>query len=261
VENPSIERIEERHERNKMDIKGKYLSWIAAGIAVSGLAMTPAIARVLSSSDPVSLSALGSIGSFTPANVDPDLAASFELKALRGNKSFRFTPAGQNSSGSRAVTVLVRQPVAAKAVNIRPAAAAGPVGAGPAPVPAKLAPISYSLGAAKGWQNFVTPIKNVDGLPDLAELGAGDKKLKTNKKSRFNTRLAIDPKKVTGATPGGLVDRESQYSVDVQGSFSVTRNLAVTAGVRLESERDRLAPLTDTRSDNQAVYVGTQFRF
>jgi len=45
------------------------------------------------------------------------------------------------------------------------------------------------------------------------------------------------------------------------GSYSVTRNLDVTAGVRLKNERDRMAPLTDSRQDSQAVYVGTQFRF
>jgi len=41
----------------------------------------------------------------------------------------------------------------------------------------------------------------------------------------------------------------------------VTRNVAVTAGVRYSSERDRIAPLTDTTQDSQAVYVGTRFRF
>ena len=46
------------------------------------------------------------------------------------------------------------------------------------------------------------------------------------------------------------------------GSYSLTRNLDVTAGVRYErSERERLPRLTDDRRDSQAVYVGTAFRF
>ena len=35
----------------------------------------------------------------------------------------------------------------------------------------------------------------------------------------------------------------------------------VTAGVRVTQDRDRIAPLTDGVQDDQAVYVGTQFRF
>jgi hypothetical protein len=49
--------------------------------------------------------------------------------------------------------------------------------------------------------------------------------------------------------------------LDVGGSYSLTKNIAVTAGLRLNNERDRMAPLTDSRQDSQAVYVGTQFRF
>ena len=41
------------------------------------------------------------------------------------------------------------------------------------------------------------------------------------------------------------------------------RSAGVTAGVRYKTERDRLVPITDgtTAQENQAVYVGTQFRF
>ena len=54
---------------------------------------------------------------------------------------------------------------------------------------------------------------------------------------------------------------DKDYSLDLASSYSLTRNLNVTAGVRLSQERDRLAPLTDAVRDDQAVYVGTQFRF
>jgi hypothetical protein len=49
--------------------------------------------------------------------------------------------------------------------------------------------------------------------------------------------------------------------VDLGGSYRLTRNLNVPAGVRSTTDRDRLAPLSDSRKDNQAVYVGTQFKF
>jgi hypothetical protein len=47
----------------------------------------------------------------------------------------------------------------------------------------------------------------------------------------------------------------------VGGSYSLTRNFDVTAGVRYKTERDRLERLKDDRLDSQAVYVGTAFRF
>jgi hypothetical protein len=50
------------------------------------------------------------------------------------------------------------------------------------------------------------------------------------------------------------------YAVDVGGSYSLTRRLSVTGGVRYKVERDRQA-LADDRIDSQAVYVGTAFKF
>ena len=63
-------------------------------------------------------------------------------------------------------------------------------------------------------------------------------------------------------TPVMIGDNPS-YSIDVGGSYSLTRNLDVTAGVRYKAERDRLprTTITDQRRDSQAVYVGTAFRF
>ncbi len=70
----------------------------------------------------------------------------------------------------------------------------------------------------------------------------------------------IDSRSLPGASERAL-DPDRAYSVDVTGSYRLSRNLDVTAGVRLQRENDRLAPLTDERQDSQAVYVGTQFRF
>jgi len=247
-----------------MSKKGSHLGWLAAGIAVSGLAMTPALARVLSNGEEgVSLQSLGSIGSFTTAGADPELAAKFELKALRGNTKFKFTPTGAASAKDRAVTVVVRQPDNAQALTIREAVSGAQPGAGILTT-AQITPTSYSLGSAKGLKSFAIPVKKLgDNLPDLSEIGVGqlalDKDTK-KKKSRFSPRMSLDAKTPVEASPRALSASEKDYSIDVGGSFSLTRNLDVTAGVRY-NERDRMAPLTDSRQDSQAVYVGTQFRF
>lgn len=244
-----------------MKKNGNLLGWLAAGLAASGLAMTPALARVLSEqSGAVSLN---TIGSFTTAGADPKLAASFKRNSLGGKTQFKFTPAGGNTSGERAVTVVVRQDASSNAISIRENILSATPGTGVL-TPTKITQTSFSLGTAKGLKSFAIPVKKLgDNLPDLSEIGIGidtdDKD--SGKKSRFNPRLSIDAKTPLGASPGALRASEKDYSLDLGGSYSVTRNLDVTAGVRLKNERDRMAPLTDSRQDSQAVYVGTQFRF
>jgi len=251
-----------------MKKNGSQMGWLAASIAVSGLAMTPALSRVLlnnldDSSNGTSLSALGSIGSFTVAGADPTLAAKFKRDALRSTNSFRFTPVGSTRSGDRAVTVVVRQQ-GSKAVMVRESIALANVGTKQL-TPTKITPTSYSLGAAKGLKSFAIPVKKLESnLPDLSELGLGQEKNDNKtigKKSRFNTRFSLDAKSPVAASPRALDASEKDYTLDVGGSYSVTKNIAVTAGLRLNNERDRMAPLTDSRQDSQAVYVGTQFRF
>jgi opacity protein-like surface antigen len=247
-----------------MHKNGSHLGWLAAGLAVSGLAMTPAIARVLNGkNEGVSLKALGSIGSFTVSGADPELAANFELKALRGNNNFKFTPVGGNRDGDRAVTVVVRQPDT-NAVSVRENIALASPGAQQI-VSTKITRTSYSLGSAKGLKSFALPVKQLKGnIPDLADLNVGQKRTENRdngKKSRFNTRFSLDAKAPVNAAPRALDASEKDYTLDVGGSYSVTKNLAVTAGVRYNNERDRMAPLTDSRQDSQAVYVGTRFRF
>ena len=58
-----------------------------------------------------------------------------------------------------------------------------------------------------------------------------------------------------------LVANDENYQLDVGGSYKLGRNVELTGGVRYKIERDRLAPLSDTRRDSQAVYVGTAFKF
>ena len=245
-----------------MTKKVSKFGWLATGLAISGLAMTPALAKVLSGDDVmVSLKTLGSIGSFTVAGADPDLVAKYKLSALRGNASFKFTPSGGTRDGERSVTVVVRQK--SDAVSIRENILAAAPGSG-VTTAAKIAPVSYSLGTAKGLKSFAIPVRKLgSNLPDLSEIGAerlmGDED--SGKKSRFNPRMSIDASAPINAAPRALDASQKDYTLDVGGSYSLTRNLDVTAGLRINNERDRMAPLTDSRQDSQAVYVGTQFRF
>jgi predicted porin len=78
--------------------------------------------------------------------------------------------------------------------------------------------------------------------------------------NKWSTRIQLGAERATGdrARIAGI---DESYSVDVGGSYALTRNLDVTGGVRYKLERDRLDRFTDNRQDSQAVYVGTAFKF
>ncbi len=238
--------------------RGRIVQWSLAGAAMTALAFSPAISAILTGQNSVvSLSTRGNVGSFTPAGVDPDLLAQFESMSAGKKRDFRFTPAGQDGNGQRAVTIVVRS-------SEGRGLSSGEVGTGSL-LAAKITPTSYSLGSAKGWKKFALSEKtlaanNYGGkIPDLSEFG-GEKKEKA-KDSRFSASLSIDADTPVGAAPRSLNDSQKDMSVDVEGSYALTRNLNVTAGVRINNERDRMAPLTDSRQDSQAIYVGTRFSF
>ena len=200
-----------------------------------------------------------------PAEVDPRLSRSIAVRALSKGRLFRFTPAATASHLDRSVTVAVRldsrnsQPIIVRGALVHSELALAAAAPG-------LAPPGYSLGAARGYKSFAqNPAQNTGAadprgteIPDLQSFrpspGVRDDP------SRFNTRIALEGHDKPGRAPHtfeGLVDP----SLDLGGSYRVTRNLNVTAGVRYSTQHDRLLPLTDGRNDSQAVYVGTQFRF
>ena len=233
------------------------VSVLALPSAVLAFSSGYGIAPQLAASDPAS-------GSFIPAVVDPRLSRSITVRALSKGRMFRFTPAATVSGIDRAVvTVAVRvnDGSSASLVLRRPVAAAViPVGA---EVP--IAPTAYSLGAARGYRSFAqnaapaapaAPVRQLDA-PDLASFKP--RPGVTRDPSRFAPQVALDEPEKTGRSPRTFEQGDQQ--VDLGGSYRLTRNLKVTAGVRYSSDRDRLRPLTDGRQDSQAVYVGTQFRF
>jgi hypothetical protein len=218
--------------------------------------------------------AVSRFAAFTPAAGDPRVA---EIVAQRGgdpSRFVRFTPAGTSDRGSRNVTVAVRvDQEVARAISVRSAieiagedrvaAVAGP----------RIAPTRYNLGLARGYQSFARPAPvaaapatqlNDADIPDLAAFvpSAGVRE----KPSRFAAKVELEEGAGGAAETPQLVRRSGQpiadQSLDVAGSYRLTRNLDVTAGVRYSQERDRLAPLPDVEEqDSRAIYIGTQFRF
>jgi len=236
---------------------------IAAGALVLG-SMPTAVLALGALDERASLPATGSFAALTPASVDPRLARLVAEKSGHA-RLMRFTPAGVAERASRSVTVAIRiDEESARAISVRSAiSAAQEQVASDAGV--RIASTRYNLGISRGYQSFAkVPEKPVElsrslseaGIPNLADFrpspGAREDE------SRFAARIAGEEERA-GTNPRSIDSRDQ--AVDVAGSYRLTRNLDVTAGVRYSQERDRLAPPEPTKQDNQAVYVGTQFRF
>jgi hypothetical protein len=229
---------------------------LVAALAASGLVLTPAFAANSSHKRPPAVSlSFDPISSFTPANADPKLAAALAGKSL-SLSDFKFTPAPAKGRPSQ-IRVAIRARVDSPA-QARVAEAAPPVTAVSA-----LAPSSYNLGVAVGWRRFavsgdVAKVKSADpaiGGRESAVVGVS-----YSLNSRLSTRVAVGADRVTGNPVAGL-RQGNNVSLDVGSSYSLSRHIALTGGVRYNIERDRLSALQDDRRDSQAVYVGTAFKF
>jgi len=224
----------------------------AALLALS-LVLAPALAQTAPKSKKKRPAASLVVGGFTPAVADPRLAALFAGRDT-STPNFRFTPSGADN-GNKAVKVAVR----ARASTAAEARRAGEM---PSATLAAITPTAYNLGVAVGWKRFALSgdVKKVEGglLPvgrEAAEVGL------SYSGNKFTTRLQVGAERPDGEQPRILAEDPS-YSLDVGGSYSIARNLAVTGGVRYKIEHDRLQPLAeDQRRDSQAVYIGTAFRF
>ncbi|BCI71513.1 hypothetical protein SUS17_2869 [Sphingomonas sp. S17] len=230
---------------------------VVIGLAIGALAATtalvaPAIGAVDQSVRQAKrMLTLRGAGGFTPAAADPRLAAIFARSGLDAG-DLRFTPAESQRGANRAVTVAVRARTS-RTNDERIAANTAPT--------VGLAPISYNLGVSVGWKRLAvsSDIARVDlaGLPGSRETADVAVSYTAN---RFTGRVkASTDRPIEGVAK--LIDTPSSYSLDMGGSYALTRNLDVTAGVRYRSDRERLARLDDDRRNSQAVYLGTAFRF
>lgn len=204
---------------------------------------------------------------FTPAGADPELAE--RVAAIMGEDTLRFTPASKASAKrDRTVNFAVRvDDATARSLSSRkPLESLGTTSATGGIL--AVAPTRYNLGIARGYQSFAQPARSVsaavvaEGLSDInmPDLAKFDMKQDDGKPSRFQSRIALEQDDLAGSAPRTLEGTGTQR-VDLGGSYRLSRNLDVTAGVRIRQDRDRLGPLTDGIEDDQAVYVGTQIRF
>ena len=194
------------------------------------------------------------VASFTPANADPKLAAALAGKGL-ALTDFKFTPAPAKGRPSQ-VRVAIRARVVAPQTEL--AAASAPTAAVNA-----LTPTGYNLGVAVGWRRFavsgdVAKVKSADsaiGGRESAIVGVS-----YSLSNRLSTRVAVGAERSTG-NPVAALRHGDNVSLDAGASYSLSRRIALTGGVRYNIERDRMSAFQDDRRDSQAVYVGTAFKF
>lgn len=225
---------------------------IAVALGAASLLLSPAFAAADSKKRPPAVSvSLNPQFDFTPSSADPRLAAAFSGRSP-SSAGFEFTPAASKGRPSQ-----VRVAIRARSNSSQQVASnssASPVSA--------LTPVSYNLGAAVGWRRFA-----VSG--DVAKVSAEGSPVDSRESAalgvsyslpRFTGRVAVSADRSSG-TAAPALRQPDNYAVDVGGSYSLTRRISVTGGVRYKVEHDRLSALNDDRVDSQAVYVGTAFKF
>lgn len=241
----------------------------AAGLLLSCAVVALALpSAVLAFSSAIMIRPVEEPQSEAPANalvaprVDPHLAEAISLRMLPKGQGFHFTPAGTATRPDRSITVAVRvDSDSARAIGLRKGEGAPALSA----ATLRISPTAFNLGVSRGgYQSFgstagVVPDSRKLDMPDLSTFRLGAAKANGGP-SRFGARLSVDEREKTGRAPGTF-ETAGQPTVDLGGSYRVTGNLNVTAGVRYSADRDRIAPLTDGKQDGQAVYLGTQFRF
>ena len=225
---------------------------LLAAVAAAGLLLTPAFAASTSKKRPTAVAlSFDPMSSFTPANADPKLAAALGGRGM-SLTDFKFTPApakGRPSQVRVAIRARSTAPVQLASAQDSTAVAA-------------LNPTSYNLGVAVGWKRFaiagdvakVTNPNKALGDRESAVVGV------SYSLNKFTGRVAVGADRPTG-NPLPALRHGENYSVDVGGSYSLSKRIAVTGGVRYNRELDRASALNDARRDSQAVYVGTAFKF
>ena len=207
---------------------------------------------------------------FTPASADPAMAELIASRSGGEQSLMRFTPAGiSNARPDRSVTVAVRiDGQTASALSTGSGISASRTADAAAPG-LRVTPTRYNLGIARGYGSFaqapaapaapsLSRTLSDAAMPDISAFTptAG----KRDEPSRFAARVQLDEERPV-ARRADAANSVSDQLLEVNGSYRLTRNLDITAGVRYEQDRD-LAPLPDLeQQDSQAAYVGPRFRF
>jgi hypothetical protein len=245
-------------------LRRKNATFAAALLATGSLVLSPVMMPAFAAKSLVQAKDASKdwLNTFTPSGVDSRLAAKFAARSELAGGRFPFTPAGVSDGHNRTITVAARtnSRLTAGAVSVRSAIGAAEVGAGKG---IRLSTVDYRLTASRGWQGFALPsAPKLAAATPISELGKGGFRLdeKGKKPSKFSTNISLDQDRGV-APPARGTSTPGDYKLDVGGSFSISRKIDVTAGVRYASENDRVVPTADNRKDSEAVYVGTKIRF
>ena len=232
------------------------LAKLVTAFAAAGMVLAPALASAQSKKRPPAVAvSFDPVATFTPATADPRLAAAF---AGRGSSlgDFKFTPAPAKGRPSQVrVAIRARADTPGKARVADSAALPSSVSA--------LTPASYNLGVAVGWRRFAIAgdvAKTKEGNPALGGRESAAVGVSYSVNKRLTGRVAVGADRGDGRALTPL-RKADNYSLDVGGAYSLTRNIALTGGVRYRIDHERLSALKDDRRDSQAVYVGTAFKF
>ena len=227
--------------------------WVAAA-AAAGLVLTPAIAANAPAKrkEPAIALSFDPVSSFTPANADPKLAAALAGKGL-ALTDFKFTPAPAKGRPSQ-VRVAIRARVASAQTQLASIAA-------PTTAVNALTPTGYNLGVAVGWKRFAVSGDVAKSESAAKSLGGRESAIlgvSYSLSNKLSTRVAVGAERSTG-NPLPALRQGDKVSLDAGASYSLSRRIALTGGVRYD--RERISALRDDRRDSQAVYVGTAFKF
>ncbi len=243
---------------------------LAASAALLAVALPSSVLAIGFLNEDGGLADRASRISFTPASADPAMAELIAERSGGQARMMRFTPAGAAASPiDRSVTVAVRvDQETAEAIAARSDMASSREGDSVLGG-LRLAPTRYNLGIARGYGNFTNTPAAQSRTPtlsrtlseaDIPDLSAFTPRTSARaEQSRFAARVELDQDR-----PAGRQDARASVGdqmLDVGGSYRLSRNIDITAGVRYEQDRD-IVPLPDVeQQDSQAVYIGTQFRF
>ena len=226
----------------------------AAVLAAGALVMAPAIGMAAAGKQrpPAIALSFDKIPSFTPAGADPRLAAIFAGRSI-SIADYKFTPAAAAKGRPSQVRVALRARGVATPARPIEVAVASPVN--------NLTPAQYDLAMAVGWKRFAvagdvartTSPDPVIGTRDTAIVGV------SYNLKKFTGRVAVGGERNYSRI--AQLARPDSVSLDLGGSYNISRNIAVTGGVRYKIERDQIPALAEDHRDSKAVYVGTAFKF
>lgn len=228
---------------------------LLAAVSAVGLLLTPAFAAETAKKRPAPVSlSFDSVSTFTPASADARLAAALG-KRTSSLADLQFTPAPAKGRPSQ-VRVAIRARADSPVTGRTRVAAASPT------TPVLLAPASYNLGVAVGWRRFAISgdVSSTKGDPALGERDTAMLGVSYSLNKRLTAKAAVgaergDPRR------SAAIRGTDNVSLDLGSTYSLSKRVALTGGVRYRIDSERLSTLNDHRRDSQAVYVGTAFKF